>query len=815
MNKILFIVESPGKIKKISSILGNDYIVKASIGHIRNLDRKNLGFDVNNNFKPEYKICSDKRKVVSELKKLCKSCKEVILAADEDREGEAIAASLAEELKIKNPIRIVFNEITKTGILNALKNPRKIDKNMVDAQKARMILDKLVGYKLSPLLWGNILHGLSAGRVQSVVLRIVIDREKKIEDFSSNNTFKTVGYFNDKKKNEYKSILHEINKKKSTKDILKGEVFKLKEEKDVEKLLNIFKKSKFIVHNIHSKESLRNPSKPFITSSLQQEASIKYGFTTKRTMLIAQKLYEAGYITYMRTDSCNLSKEALQNCKSFIIEEYGKKYYKERQFKSKSKNAQEAHEAIRPTKFSRRIISGDNDRIRLYNLIWKRTVASQMSPAKINNTYIQIEITHKKKLPYYFETNIEKIVFEGYLKVYNIKNEEEDENEDDDNEENNIKSIPKKGEVMDMKNIISTEEYSKSIGRYNEASLVKKLEQYGIGRPSTFANIISKIQEKEYVIKKNINGEKKEIKILELKSNKISKKNKEILLGKEKNKLVPTDMGKRVTEYLINNFKDVMDYKFTAYMENDLDNIAKGEKIWYKVLKDFYNPFNDKYLKLKNNSVTKEKSNGRYLGEHPENKWKIYATTAKYGPVIKMFRQTAGGKVSKDIKYVSIEKPYKVDSITLKDALKLLKYPYSLGKYKEKDVMINKGPYGIYIKYNNKNFPIDQKKDLNLENIISVIKEKTKNDISSIKGEDGKNYDIKNGPYGYYISYNKTKKKKEFVSIPKSYNIKKLTEEDIENIIKENTKKKKNFKKESKIRKPKKTKNNNKKINVI
>jgi DNA topoisomerase I len=813
MNKILFIVESPGKIKKISSILGNDYIVKASIGHIRNLDRKDLGFDVNNNFKPEYKICSDKRKVVSELKKLCKSCKKVILAADEDREGEAIAASLAEELKIKNPVRIVFNEITKTGILNALKKPRKIDQDMVDAQKARMILDKLVGYKLSPLLWGNILHGLSAGRVQSVVLRIVIDREKQIDDFSSNNAFKTIGYFKDKsKKNEYKSVLYEINKNKSTKEILKGEIFKLKKEEDVEKLLKIFNKCVFTIHNTYSKDSYRNPSKPFITSSLQQEASIKFGFTTKRTMQVAQKLYESGYITYMRTDSYNLSKEAIENCKKYINENYGKKYYKERKYKSKSKNAQEAHEAIRPTKISRESITGDYDRVKLYNLIWKRTVASQMSPAEIKNTYIQIDITHKKKLPYYFETNIEKIIFEGFLKVYNVKNEDGDDEEDDENK--NIKTIPQKGDKMKMVAIISTEEYSKSIGRYNEASLVKKLEQYGIGRPSTFANIISKIQEKEYVIKKNINGEKKNIRILELKNNEIKKKNKEILLGKEKNKLVPTNMGKRVTEYLLNNFKEVMDYKFTAYMEDDLDNIANGKKIWHKVLKDFYTPFNNKYLTLKNNFSTKVKSNGRYLGDHPDNNWKIYATTAKYGPVIKMFRQTAGGKISKDVKFVSINKPYNVDTITLKDALKLLMYPYSLGRYENNEIMINKGPYGLYIKYNNKNFPLDKNKELNLENVISIIKEKTKNDMKSIKSEKGKIYDIKNGPYGYYISYNKTKKKKEFVSIPKKYDIKKITESDIDIIIKENsTRKKNNVRKGTTTKSTKsKSKKKNKKI---
>ena len=776
MSKSLVIVESPGKIAKISKILGSGYNVMASVGHIRNLDPKKLSIDVNNNFEPEYIIIKDKRKVVSNLKDAVKSCKEVILAADEDREGEAIAASLAEVLNLKKPKRIVFNAITKAEIMNALKNPRLIDDKMVNAQKARMILDKIVGYRLSPLLWNNIGHGLSAGRVQSVVVKIVIEREDKIDDFNSENNFKVTGIFN-ANNGEIKSTLYSIEKKDS-KNVFKGSVFKTNSSENINKLFDIFIKSTFEVSNVFDKKSLRNPSPPFITSSLQQEASYKLGFTPKRTMSVAQKLYESGHITYMRTDSTNLSKEAMTECKKYIKKEFGDKYYKERVFASKSKNAQEAHEAIRPTHIDKQNAGGSSEEKRLYSLIWKRTVASQMSPANINNKVIQIEITHKKKIPYYFESSIETIEFDGFLKVYNLKDQEENDEEDTDNKST---AVPKKGDKLKYKEIIGTEEYSKSIGRYNEASLVKELESKGIGRPSTFANVISKIQDKGYVERKDIAGEKKKVEIITLKKDKITSKNKEITLGKEKNKLVPTNTGRMVTKYLNDNFDDIMKYKFTAEMEELLDKIANGDVSWLKVLKDFYNPFDETYRKLYDSSNVKTKSDGELLGKDPTTQNDIYKTTTKYGPVVKMVSDSR-----KDTKYASLVKPLTLESVTLQDAINLLKYPVELGVYNESVVELCKGQYGFYLKHNSKNYPASSD-EVTLKEAIDTIKSKQKDIIKEIKDKT-KIYTIRNGEYGPYISY-KVGSKLTFKSISKDIDPKNITLDQINSIIKTGSKK--------------------------
>ena len=771
MSKSLVIVESPGKIAKISKILGSQYNVMASVGHIRNLDPKKLSVDIGNNFKPEYIIIKDKRKVVSNLKDAVKSCKEVILAADEDREGEAIAASLAEVLNLKKPKRIVFNAITKTEIMNALKNPRLIDDKMVNAQKTRMILDKIVGYRLSPLLWNNIGHGLSAGRVQSVVVKIVIEREDKIEEFNSENNFKVTSIF-DSDKGEIKSTLYNLEKKDS-KNIFKGSIFKTNSSENINKLFNVFIKSVYEVSNVFDKKSLRNPSPPFITSSLQQEASYKLGFTPKRTMSVAQKLYESGHITYMRTDSTNLSKEAMTECKKYIKKEFGDKYYKERTFASKSKNAQEAHEAIRPTHIDKQNAGGSSEEKKLYSLIWKRTVASQMSPANINNKIIQIEITHKKKIPYYFESSIETIEFDGFLKVYNLKNQDE---ENTDESKDKSTTIPNKGDKLKYNEITATEEFSKSVGRYNEASLVKELESKGIGRPSTFANVISKIQDKGYVERKDIAGEKKKVEIITLKKDMITKKIKEINLGKEKNKLVPTNTGRMVTKYLDENFDDIMKYKFTAKMEELLDKIANGDISWLKVLEDFYNPFDETYKKLYDSGVIKSKSEGELLGKDPLTQNDIYKTTTKYGPVVKMV-----GDSSKDTKYASLVKPLTLESVTLQDALNLLKYPLELGIYNESIVELCKGQYGFYLKYNSKNYPAPDD-DIKLKEAINIIKSKQKDLIKEVKDKT-KIYTIKNGEYGPYISY-KQGNKLTFKSIPNNLDAKNITLEQINNLLK-------------------------------
>ena len=744
--KILVLVESPGKINKIQKILGNDYIVRASVGHIRMLDPKNMSIDLDNNFTPNYIIDPKKKKVVNELKIILKQCNLVLLAADEDREGEAIAQSLVEELKLTNYKRILFNEITKTAILNAVNNPGEINKDMVDSQKCRMILDKIVGYKLCPLLWQNIENKLSAGRVQSVVVKLLIDREEEIKKFNENSFYKIQGIFD----NELKANLHKITKKQKNKLI--GEIYKHNKIDDIKSLLESFKTSQFKVLFTFTKEGTRNPSPPFITSSLQQEASSKLGYNVKRTMSIAQKLYEKGLITYMRTDSTNLSKDALRDCKIYIEGKFGVEYYQERTYSKKSKNAQEAHEAIRPTTIAREKISNLLDEeIKLYNLIWKQTVASQMASAKVNTIYIQISISNQKK--YYFESSLEEIIFLGFLKLFG-------------QEITKVENIPNKTDSLTYKKITANQEFTKSIGRYNESSLVKTLEKNGIGRPSTFAGIISKIQDKDYAIIKNIDGEKKNVINFTLKNNKLEELKKEISIGSEKKKFIPTDIGYKVTEYLNRNFEDVMDYKFTAEMENKLDDIASNKLNWIDMLKTFYNPFNEKVVALSNNSNQVE---DRLLGKI--NNCDVFVGRTKYGDVVKMIKN---GKT----KYATIVDKDR-DDITLDDAKELLKFPVNLGEYNDNEVILNNGQYGLFLKYNNKNYACS--KEVNLKEAIEIITTINKKSIKTIKDKDIIYY-INNGQYGPYISYKKNNK---YVNKPiRNIDPKNITIKDIKKIIK-------------------------------
>lgn len=832
MAKTLVIVESPGKIKKITSILGNNYLVMASVGHVREMYREKLSVDIENGFKPIYKISEGKSNVVRNLKDAVKKCKEVILAADEDREGEAIAASLADILKLKDPKRIVFNSITKNEILNAVKNPRKIDQKMVDAQEARAVLDKIVGYRLCPLLWQNITNGLSAGRVQSAVLRLVIDRENEINEHSAKNYFKTIANFvsvESESKHELKSVMNEkdMEKSSSTKYVKIDSFAKINSEKEIKKLLKLFMDSTFLVKNVFDKKSDRNPSPPFITSSLQQEASYKLGFSPQTTMSVAKKLYEGGHITYLRTDSTNLSKEAINSCKKFIVDKYGQQYHKTRIYKSKSKNAQEAHEAIRPTHFERTSVNDlGNQEKRLYSLIWKRAVASQMSPAKINTTYIQVDIENEDKIvnKYYFETSIEKITFDGFLRVYNVSNVEQDSEENEDDTISSVSKIPKKGDLLEAKEIVSTEEYTKAIGRYTEASLIKEIEKRGIGRPSTFATMVSKIQKKDYVKKKDVPGEKKKAQTITLKGKKITTKTRDVNIGKEKNKLVPEHLGFVVTKYLLENFDNILDYKFTANMENDLDKIANGNLKRLKLLKDFYGPFNTKFEAL-NQAIPKNTNNsGRYLGDHPETGAKLYAVTTKVGHAVK-----AVSEDSKKPKYVTIEKPYKVDKITLEEALTLFnKYPKKIGNHDEGLIELHKGKYGFYLTYNGNKYSVDSEKitlneaiekvkypknlgkhkkkdvvlkngskglyiscngitcsikssEINLEQAIKLLEEKNKSNIKQVK-IGRKAYDIKLGKYGPYICYSVGQNKK-FVNIPKNIKPEDITAKQITELI--------------------------------
>ena len=761
--KILFIVESPGKIKKINSILGNGYLVKASVGHVRDLESSGLGIDLENNFKPSYVISKDKKKVVADLKSCLSKCSDVILAADEDREGEAIAASLADVLKLKNPKRIVFNEITSSAIKNALKSPREINYNLVRAQETRRFLDRIVGYKISPVLWNNIALNLSAGRVQSVVVKIIIEKEKEIAKLDQNAYFKIYGSFISKKNSENK--LNAVLYEKEGRSVLK-----LTKKENVEKILKILDKSSYSVKLIENKVSERNPSPPFITSTLQQEASNKLGLNIKATMTAAQKLYEAGYITYMRTDSTNLSNEALGSCKKFIISKYGSEYHKFRNYSSKSKNAQEAHEAIRPTHIENMDVNGSDLEKKLYKLIWKRTVASQMSAARVSINNIYVDIRHNKKLPYYFMATNESIIFEGYLKVYNLKS--------DDDELQKANTNFTKDEELLYEEIEGKEEYPKSIGRYNEASLVKKLEDLGIGRPSTYASIITKIQERNYVDKVDLKGEEKEVSIAKMKRNIGIKWSKsKTTLGKEKQKLIPTEIGVKVTKFLESNFDNIMDLKFTANLENELDEIVDGRKIWTNILRSFWNGLSPKVEGLlKEKNVRSQ--NDRLLGKCPNSNGDICVSISKYGPVVKLIN-------GNDIKYASINKPLKMDTITLTEAVGLLSYPKPLGNHNGKEVILNKGKYGYYLTYDGKNFQVSNEK-VTLSDAVQIIEVKNK-DILNEFDINGKKYQIRNGKYGPYISYNLGKKLK-FVSIPKSKVIDKITDRDITNLIDGNKK---------------------------
>jgi DNA topoisomerase-1 len=621
MSKTLVIVESPGKIKKISSYLGDDYIVKASFGHCRDLDSDTLSIEVENNFNPLYVTIPNKRKVISELKSEAKKCKEVILAADEDREGEMIAASLRDLLKLKNPKRIVFHEITKKAINDAIKKPTVINENMVMAQQTRRLLDRLVGYKLSPLLWKKVQGKSSAGRVQSVVIKIIIDKENEIEKSISEPYFKTIGIFNFK------------GKKLNTVLMQKKDIFKFKSEEDITKVLNTFNTSIVCkTVSITNKESIRKPSPPFITSTLQQDASTKFHYNSKKTMMLAQKLYEAGMITYMRTDSTNLSSEALKGCKQYIEKTYGEIYHKQRTYCKKSKNAQEAHEAIRPTKLN---VSEFNNLGaecgKLYNLIWKRTVASQMSDAKINIMTINIDIlnNYKSLLPdnSFFVTNYENIIFDGFLLLYN--------NHESDNEKGkfNIEI----NQIVDFLSVKVSEEYTKPPLRYNEAGLIKYLEKNGIGRPSTYASIMDKIMDKKYVLLQNIEGVVKNsnqftvLKSSLNKNNKIKKGNKEIKIGSEKNKLVPTETGIKINDFLCENFNTIMDITFTAKLEKLLDKISTGKAVWYNILSSYYEMFNPMVEEISQTMKKIDNTNktDKLIGVHPETKEEIYSMIGK------------------------------------------------------------------------------------------------------------------------------------------------------------------------------------------
>jgi DNA topoisomerase-1 len=825
--KTLVIVESPGKIKKITSCLGKDYVVMASYGHIQDLAHGYIP-SKESNYKPEYSTIPGKTRVVKDLRDAHKKCDDVLIAADADREGSAISYSIANVLKLKDAKRIIFTSITKAAINKAVANPTTIDYNMVQAQQGRRLLDRLVGFKLSPLLWKKVGRGTSAGRVQSPVLRLVCEKEETVKEFSSKKFFRVKGDFKmhteeDGTESDSDDItisgttLHEVQfdeDKIKNNTILKGEVAKIEDIEEMNELLETFHKSEFEVHGIYEKNSKRNPLPPFTTSTLLQDANGKFGFTSKKTMMVAQKLYEGGHITYMRTDSTLLSEDAMQQIKEYVVDKFGEKYYRGKQYKTKSKNSQEAHEAIRPTLIEHKKPVDDEDQLKLYSLIWKRTVASQMSPADIKTMHIQIlqldEYT-EDYFVYYFERSYQEILFEGFLCVYNPDKEGDQENEDDIDE----LALPNKGDRMSIKQIVAKEEFSKPSPRFNEGSLIKKLKDMGIGRPSTFASMVSLLLDRKYIDKVNVKGEKKDIVILTMRGStdkepKIKEIAKQVMVGGERNRLVPTDIGIEITKFLTKEFADVMDYKFTAKLENDLDKIANGKKKMIKVIKTFDDVFTPKVDKLNEelgDMPDQARDNGRLLGKHPDTGWEIYATTAKFGPVVKMIPQNSSPQSSSRVdtkpKYAPIKKPLTLKKMTLEEAVKLLKYPHILGKHSKKQVVLQMGKFGLYIKYDDRaisfgrDHKFDEDNEPTLEDAISAITGKSKaqdeNTITTVKDKK-KEYNIRKGPYGAYISY-KAGKKNAFRSIPKNIEPSEITLEQIKEIIKAPKKKFTEFKK--------------------
>lgn len=763
MAKNLLIVESPAKAKTIEKILGSDFEVKSCYGHIRDLEKGEMGIDIQKGFQPRYIVPEDKEKVVKELKQLAKKSGEVWLATDEDREGEAISWHLCEVLGL-NPLttkRIVFHEITKPAIRSAVEKPRTVNMNLVNAQQARRILDRIVGFELSPILWRKMStkNNLSAGRVQSVAVRLLVERERAINSFLASTHFKIEAIFTAK----------DINGKEVT---FKAEGSKKNNEQDAKTFLEGCINASFKVEDIQKKPSKKSPSAPFTTSTLQQEASRKLGYGVSKTMLLAQKLYEAGHITYMRTDSVNLSETALLDISNQITTSFGKNYLQKRKFKNKNESAQEAHEAIRPTYMDKTSVD-ISDGQRLYDLIWKRTMASQMADAELEKTIADISIsTQQEKL----KAEGEVMKFEGFLKVYAESKDEDDIQEDDTVE--GMLPLLQIGQNLTLSVLTATERYSRPQPRYTEASLVKKLEELGIGRPSTYAPTITTILKRGYVEKREKEGVKRDFKVLSLQSGKISKKTDHEITGAEKGKLFPTDLGSVVTDFLIQYFNHVMDYGFTAKIENEFDEIADGDQDWSKMLKDFYSPFKKD---VDQTMETAERISGeRMLGEDPASGKKVIARMGRYGPMVQM-GETIGEEKPK---YAKLRADQSIETIQLPEALELFKLPRFLGRFEETDVQVNIGRFGPYITHDQKFYSLSKEFDpyeINLETAIPIIQEKRKaKDERTIKVFEKEKIQLLKGPYGSYI-----KKGLRNFPIPKEKQdeAKELTIEEVQTLI--------------------------------
>lgn len=767
MQKNLVIVESPAKAKTIEKFLGKDYKVMSSYGHIRDLKKKDLGIDIEHNFEPLYEVPSDKKKVVDELKKAAKESDMVWLASDEDREGEAISWHLFKTLGLKEDKtrRIVFHEITKDAILHAIENPRKIDINLVDAQQARRVLDRIVGFELSPVLWKKVKPALSAGRVQSVAVRLIVEREREINNFKVEASYRVVGLFAKKEKD---GTVSEVSATLNS---------RLKTKKEALDFLEKLKASEFKIEDIETKPVKKSPAAPFTTSTLQQEASRKLGFPVSLTMMVAQKLYESGKITYMRTDSVNLSNLALNASKAEIETSYGKEYVKTRKFSTKSKGAQEAHEAIRPTYMSEHTVAGTAQEKKLYDLIWKRTIASQMADAELEKTVVTIGISNENKLKFVAEGEV--IKFDGFLKVYLEGTDEEDTEK-----ESNLLPSLSKLEVLEAKQITATERFTQRPARYTEASLVRKLEELGIGRPSTYAPTISTIQNREYVEKSNIEGTEREYNILTLKSGQITDKDKKEITGADKNKLIPTDIGVVVNDFLTEFFPGIMDYNFTATVEKNFDQIAEGKDNWTKVMDNFYKVFHP-VVESATNFQTDHKVGERILGTDPKSGRQVSVKIGRFGPMVQIGTQEEEEKPQ----FAGLQKSQSMSTLTLEEALKLFDLPRNLGEYEDKGVTVSTGRFGPYIRHDNKFVSLPKEFDpysINLEEAIQLIEDKRKKDKEKILktfNEDPE-LQILNGRFGPYISY-----KKENYKIPKKTEIEGLTYEDSMKIVNSTEKK--------------------------
>ena len=757
MAKNLVIVESPAKAKTIEKFLGKDFLVESSFGHIADLPSKEIGIDVEGDFKPKYKVSSEKKAVVKKLKDLAKKAATVWLASDEDREGEAIAWHLFEQLKLneEKTKRIVFHEITKKAILKAVENPRSINYNLVNAQQARRVLDRLVGYELSPILWRKIKGGLSAGRVQSVAVRLIVEREREIQSFKPKASYKVVAEFLNERGKKFKASLPKN--------------FDTKE--DAEVFLNSCKGAGFLIDDLQTKPAKKSAAPPFTTSTLQQEASRKLNFPVAKTMLMAQRLYEAGLITYMRTDSVNLSEDAKQEAQQEIISLYGEKFSKPRNFTNKAKGAQEAHEAIRPTSMSRHTVSVDFDQDRLYNLIWKRTLASQMSDAILERTNVKINNSNNNKI---FTANGEMIKFEGFLKVYLEGTDNEDE------EQAGMLPELNKGEYVTVNYITATQRYTKAPYRFSEASLVKRLEELGIGRPSTYAPTISTIQRREYIVKKAIEGKDRNYTQLSLKNNKVSSKILTEKVGFDKGKLIPTDIGNIVNDFLVANFSNILDFGFTAKVESEFDEIAEGNENWTAMIKDFYQTFHPMVEDVSENA---ERAKGeRLLGVHPESGKNVYARLGRFGAMVQIGEATDEEKP----KFASLQGTQTLSSITFEEALDLFKLPKTIGDYQGKEVIVASGRFGPYIKFDKLFVSIPKTENpmsIDLDRAVELISEKQKADAPIAEYE---NLPVQKGVgrFGPFIKWNNI-----FINVNKKYDFDNLSQNDIVELIEDKKRK--------------------------